>query len=291
MFTVIYRWEVRDGCEQRFERAWRSRTDKIAALRGSFGSRLHRDANGVYTAIALWPTREAWANPDPLPDDDTDKQTFAECVISSEPPLLLEDPIDDRWQNGAASLREGYIDLAPGMMANVVTNLEMRARPENNNALATGLHITRLVPVSLERYRALYRRIGEPYLWFSRLRLDDTALDDIINHPDVEVYIAEEGGEDIGLLELDFRVAGDCEVVFFGFIPGATGRGYGRALMDFAIERAWSRPIVRLWLHTCTNDHPSAMTFYKRSGFTPFSTQIEVHADPYADGTLARSGA
>jgi hypothetical protein len=46
--------------------------------------------------------------------------------------------------------------------------------------------------------------------------------------------------------------------------------------MNRAIERAWSRPIRRFWAHTCTLDHPSALGFYKRSGFRPFRRQVEI---------------
>ena len=40
--------------------------------------------------------------------------------------------------------------------------------------------------------------------------------------------------------------------------------------MNRALELAWSRPISRVWVHTCTFDHPSALAFYQRSGFLPF---------------------
>jgi hypothetical protein len=50
--------------------------------------------------------------------------------------------------------------------------------------------------------------------------------------------------------------------------------------MDHAIERAWRKPIRCFWVHTCTFDHPGAISFYIRSGFEPFKRQIEIADDP-----------
>jgi hypothetical protein len=58
--------------------------------------------------------------------------------------------------------------------------------------------------------------------------------------------------------------------------------------MNRALELAWSRPVTRVWLHTCTFDHPAALAFYQRSGFRPFRRQVEVLNDPRLDGTVPR---
>ena len=138
----------------------------------------------------------------------------------------------------------------------------------------------------LDWFRDLYRRVGEEWLWFSRLRMSDAELAAIIHAPRVEVYALAHDGRDEGLLELDFREPGQCELVFFGVTANLIGSGAGRFLMNRALERAWSQPISRLWVHTCTLDHPNALAFYQRSGFRPFRRQVEVADDPRLDGTL-----
>ena len=97
-----------------------------------------------------------------------------------------------------------------------------------------------------------------------------------------------EDGRDEGLLELDFREAGQCELAFFGVTAKLIGSGAGRWLMNRALELAWSRPVARVWVHTCTLDHPSALAFYQRSGFRPFRRQVEIADDPRLDGTVPR---
>lgn len=97
MFTVIYRWRIKPDMEAAFRRTWHIRTEKIHALRGSYGSRLHQDQDGTYCAIALWPSRQAWeATEPPLPDDEDDAANF-EASIAERLPIMVLDLIDDLW--------------------------------------------------------------------------------------------------------------------------------------------------------------------------------------------------
>ena len=151
--------------------------------------------------------------------------------------------------------------------------------------------LRRVETPALDWYRDVFRRVGEEWLWISRARMGDAKLAGIIHSPLVEVYALEHEGRDEGLLELDFREAGHCEIVFFGVTAKLVGSGAGRWLMNRALELAWSRPIERFWLHTCTHDHPSAVAFYQRSGFRAFRRQIEIEDDPRLDGTAPRDAA
>jgi GNAT superfamily N-acetyltransferase len=185
-------------------------------------------------------------------------------------------------------LPDGYSDVAPGKIAAVVTHLEMIARPAPRPDPASAWTLRRVEIPPLDWFRDLYRRVGEEWLWFSRLQMSDADLAAIIQAPLVEVYALEHEGRDEGLLELDFREAGQCELAFFGVTAKLIGSGAGSWLMNRALELSWSRPITRVWVHTCTFDHPSALAFYQRSGFRPFRRQIEVGDDPRLDGTAPR---
>ncbi|MFZ5791945.1 MAG: GNAT family N-acetyltransferase [Pseudomonadota bacterium] len=191
------------------------------------------------------------------------------------------------------SLPDGYSVLPPGKLANVVICLEMTEKPPPRPAAAarSGLTLRRIEQPDLAAYRALFRRIGEPWLWFSRLIMPDEKLRAILSDPNVELYVLLEGVREIGLLELDFREEGQCELAFFGVVPEVIGKGAGRFLMDQAIAKAWARPIRRFWVHTCSFDHPSALSFYRRSGFKPYAMAVEVHDDPRLTGHLPRTAA
>jgi GNAT superfamily N-acetyltransferase len=189
-------------------------------------------------------------------------------------------------------LPDGYSDVAPGKLACVVTSLQMTAKPPGPRAAGRdGATIRRVHAPDAAWYRGLYRRVGEAWLWSSRLLLSDDALLGIIRDPGVEIHALAIEGVDEGLLELDFRSEGGCELAFFGLSPGRTGQGLGPWLMATAIERAWARPIERFWVHTCTLDHPGALRFYMRSGFVPFRAQVEIMDDPRSSGVLSPDAA
>lgn len=183
--------------------------------------------------------------------------------------------------------------LPAGWIAEVVTYLEMREAPAQRPApVAGGVAVQRVRP-DPQGFRERFRRVGEPWLWASRLRLDDSALTAILATDAIEIYDLIIGPDTIGLLELDFRQDGACELSFFGVVPEAIGMGAGRFLMNRAIERAWSRSprIDRFWVHTCTNDHPDALAFYIRSGFVPYARGVECYPDPRLEGLLTREAA
>jgi GNAT superfamily N-acetyltransferase len=183
-----------------------------------------------------------------------------------------------------------FYDVPAGKIAAVVTHLEMKSRPQ-------------LAPVSCpvegslkvyknpdpEWYLDLFRAIGEELLWFSRPILPRNTLLETLKDPLVEIRTLQVGGVDEGLLELDFRQKDQCELAYFGLTPGFIGKGIGRWMMNEAIDLAWSHPIKRFWVHTCTLDQPGIVAFYMRSGFSAYKRKIEIADDPRLTGALPRS--
>jgi GNAT superfamily N-acetyltransferase len=190
--------------------------------------------------------------------------------------------------------QDGIVDLPSGKIAAIATYLDMDSPPpeaSDDHGLAESGGSFQSLAGDLPRYRRLYRDVGEPWLWFSRARMGDAALARILNDPLVEPLAFHRAGRDLGLVELDFRHAGQCELSFLGLVPEAIGRGYGQILIAEAIRRAFAKPIERLWLHTCTLDHPAALPFYMAAGFRPFRRAVEIAQDPRLTGELARDAA
>ena len=182
--------------------------------------------------------------------------------------------------------------VEPGMVATIVTHLEMRERPRLAPVPPAPLRLVPWKTPDLSAYRTLFRRVGAPWLWFSRLVMADDALAAILHDPAVEVYaVTDPRGTEVGLLELDFRALPDCELSFFGLAPGYTGKGLGRWLMAQAKALAWRKGVERFWVHTCTLDSPAALGFYIKSGFAPFAREVEIFADPRLAGILPRDAA
>ncbi|MCI4591601.1 GNAT family N-acetyltransferase [Sphingobium sp. BYY-5] len=182
--------------------------------------------------------------------------------------------------------------IEPGMVATIVTHLEMRDRPKPAPIPPAPLRLTPWKTPDLDAYRLLFRRVGAPWLWFSRLVMPDSELAAILHDPAVEVYaVTDPRGTEVGLLELDFRALPDCELSFFGLVPELNGKGLGRWLMAQAKSLAWRKGVERFWVHTCTLDSPAALGFYIKSGFIPYGREIETFADPRLAGVLPRDAA
>jgi GNAT superfamily N-acetyltransferase len=181
-----------------------------------------------------------------------------------------------------------YEQVPGGELAAVVTYLEICGPPEPS-VLPSPLTLKRVEVPQPEHYRELFRLIGAPWLWFSRLIMDDAHLAAIIQHPKVELYsVIDQGGREVGMLELDFREPGECELAFVGLIPELSGQGHGRWLLAEAVRLAWRDGVSRVHVHTCTLDHPAALAAYTRAGFTPFKRAIERFPDPRLLGFLPR---
>jgi GNAT superfamily N-acetyltransferase len=184
------------------------------------------------------------------------------------------------------------IAVADDQVATIVTTLEMTRRPPLRPAPASRLRLVRWDRPAAQAYRTLFRRVGGPWLWFSRLAMAESDLLAIIHEPAIEVHaVVDPSGIEVGMLELDFGHAGACELSYFGLVPELAGKGHGRWLMAEALARAWGKGIARVWLHTCTLDHPSALNFYRAQGFVAVKRTVETFADPRLAGLLPADAA
>lgn len=172
-------------------------------------------------------------------------------------------------------------------VATIVTSLEMLDRPKPRPMPPAPFRLNRWKQLGAEKYRALFRRVGEPWMWFSRLVMAEDELLAIIQDEAVEIYAVEDRrGIEIGMLELDFRVTGEAEIAFFGLVPELAGKGHGGWLMAQALGLGWRKDVRRMWVHTCTLDHPGALAFYRKHGFRPYARAVETFADPRLAGVL-----
>ena len=77
--------------------------------------------------------------------------------------------------------------VEPGMVATIVTHMEMRARPRPAPIPPAPLRLVRWKTPDAQAYRTLFRRVGAPWLWFSRLVMADAQLLAILHDPAVEI--------------------------------------------------------------------------------------------------------
>ena len=145
----------------------------------------------------------------------------------------------------------------------------LRPSPE----AATGLSIARVERPTASLWRFLYTEVGRQYRWFDRLPWTDEQAQAYLDDPAISLWLASVGSDTAGYFELRRGPDQSVEIAYFGLLPEYTGRGLGKALLAAAVERAWENGTRRVWLHTCTFDHPAAIPNYVKRGFTIFKTE------------------
>ena len=122
-------------------------------------------------------------------------------------------------------------------------------------------------------YRFLYNTVGADYRWLNRRNLSDAQLAEVVQRPEIEVHVLHVDGTPAGYAEFDRSQENEIELVQFGLMPEFIGQGLGKWFLQWAIDHAWSEQINRFWLHTCTLDHPNALSTYQKAGFVVYQEE------------------
>jgi GNAT superfamily N-acetyltransferase len=178
-------------------------------------------------------------------------------------------------------------EIPPGHIGAVVTYLEMTEAPPAGPIPDSLLRLARW-DADPTRYRLLFERVGGRWLWYSRLAMDDAALGAAMG----EVYVVTDAsGDEVGMIELDFRRPGECLIRFLGLVPELAGRGHGAWLFAQVVKLAWRSGVRRVHVNTCTLDHPAALPSYLKAGFKAYRRAFESFPDPRLTGLLPRDAA
>ena len=179
-------------------------------------------------------------------------------------------------------------DIPAGHVGAVVTFLEMTERPRPQPAPDAPLQLVRWREVDPAKYRTLFERVGGRWLWYSRLAMDNSTL--LASVGEVHAVVDRRRVE-VGMVELDFRQAGECLIRFLGLVPELAGRGHGKWLFAQTLALAWRAEVRRVHVNTCSLDHPAALPSYVKAGFTPNRRAFETFPDPRLLGLLPRDAA
>src|ERR1700732_1169079 len=176
-------------------------------------------------------------------------------------------------------------------LEDVITYLEMLERPAGKRAPAPldKLALMRAEDCTVSFYRYMYDTVGRPWLWFERRLVGDAAVGRLIAKTTIEICVLYVRGVPAGFFELDTAAPRETKLCYFGLIPDFIGRRLGPYLLQAAIDRAWSRPIDRFWLHPSTFDHPKALRVYQQAGFVVYARRPVSFDDPRRRGVLPRA--
>lgn len=154
-----------------------------------------------------------------------------------------------------------------------VWHVEMTERPTAADRTKRPYELKKCEVPLPELNRFLYATVGAPWKWYMRLEWSWQAWWDFLNRPNVETWVAYQGATPVGYFELEQQDHGQAEIAYFGLLPDFVGKGLGRQLLEDAITKAWALAESRIWLHTCTLDHPAALPNYLARGFRVFKEE------------------
>lgn len=179
-------------------------------------------------------------------------------------------------------------DVPPGHIASIVTHLRRTKGPrsERVSQWPTGFEFAWVADMPGADYRALFEQVGGPWLWFSRLAMNDAAIEEALHKPGTQLGVLCDDGESVGFVEMAHANDDALYVSYLGVAPGYEGKGLGRRLIEAGISKSWHDGCSAVLTHTCSLDHPSALSFYQRCGFEATRRAVEIAPDPRLTGLL-----
>jgi GNAT superfamily N-acetyltransferase len=131
-----------------------------------------------------------------------------------------------------------------------------------------------------ELNRFFYTAVGGDWYWIDRLPWTLARWRQYLDRPELETSIVSVAGVPAGYFELESQPEGNVELAYFGLLPAFVGGGLGGFALSEAVRRAWRPGVRRVWVHTCSLDHPQALRNYQRRGFRVFREETEVKELP-----------
>jgi GNAT superfamily N-acetyltransferase len=155
------------------------------------------------------------------------------------------------------------------MVAVITYYLEMgrcdELRPKKSSR--RGLLLAQVPLPMPELNRFFYTAVGADWYWIDRLPWTYADWLRYLDRPELQTWLLSAGGVPAGYFELELQPGPEVEIAYFGLLPAFVGQGLGAHLLTCAAETAWSLGPRRVWLHTCTLDHPQALANYQARGF------------------------
>ena len=116
-----------------------------------------------------------------------------------------------------------------------------------------------------------YKQVGKKHRWIDRLSWTDEKWINFISNKNLETYVISEYNDLIGFFELLYNPdLNETEISYFGLLEEYIGKGIGGYALSEAIKKSFEKDIKRVWLHTCTLDHPNALKNYIARGMRVF---------------------
>ena len=135
-------------------------------------------------------------------------------------------------------------------------------------------YLVKKIKPDFQLNKFFYKQVGKKHRWIDRLSWSDEKWINYISNKNLETYIICESEELVGFFELlnnpELR---ETKISYFGLLEEYIGKGIGGYALSVAIRKSFEKNIRRVWLHTCTLDHPNALKNYIARGMTIFKKE------------------
>ena len=142
------------------------------------------------------------------------------------------------------------------------------------NSINENKYLVKKVKPDFQLNKFFYKQVGKNHRWIDRLSWSDEKWINYISNRNLETYIISESDELAGFFELLYNPElKETEISYFGLLEEYIGKGIGGYALSVAIKKSFEKNIRRVWLHTCTLDHPNALKNYIARGMTVFKKE------------------
>jgi GNAT superfamily N-acetyltransferase len=140
---------------------------------------------------------------------------------------------------------------------------DLKAKPDSK-----GMHVIECETKQFQFNQFLYQFVGKPWHWTDKLAWTDDQWQAYAEADNLRTWVGYHRGAPAGYFELQSHDDNQIKIACFGLAPKFIGQGFGGYLLSQAVKAAWawSNP-QRVWVHTCTLDHPNALKNYQARGF------------------------
>ena len=145
----------------------------------------------------------------------------------------------------------------------------LRTNPINKNE-----YLVKKIKPDFQLNKFFYKQVGKNHRWTDRLSWSNEKWANYISNQNLETYVISQNEDLAGFFELLYNPRlKETEISYFGLLEEYIGKGIGGYALSIAIKRSFEKNIKRVWLHTCTLDHPNALRNYIARGMTVFKKE------------------
>ena len=142
------------------------------------------------------------------------------------------------------------------------------------NSINKNKYLVKKIKPNFQLNKFFYKNVGKKHRWIDRLSWSDEKWVNYISNQNLETYVISEKNDLAGFFELLYNPElKETEISYFGLLEEYIGKGIGGYALSIAIKKSFEKQIKRVWLHTCTLDHPNALKNYIARGMTVFKKE------------------